>query len=220
MKYLWWHWYLFLLKFYRCLLKSRLWLLPQTRFRVTTEIYASTARPGKSAQIQRECLVWIYRIINRQAGYGAFYITSLGGHSIWTQLKNSRRCNPILPEKIPKMTLCGRMKACTILGCNSEYFWRYSHSNFGFYMPFLPTLKHTIFTLYTSTGLIYWVTETKSWYQNCSNFFIISTREWGSIYLRMTSGAYQGHLYSLQEADISRECPSTVYLRLGTKTSA
>ena len=34
----------------------------------------------------------------------------------------------------PKMTLGGREKACKIIGCNSEYFWGYSHSNFLFYI--------------------------------------------------------------------------------------
>ena len=28
----------------------------------------------------------------------------------------------------PKITLGGRVKACKIIGCNSEYFWGYSHS--------------------------------------------------------------------------------------------
>ena len=31
-----------------------------------------------------------------------------------------------------KNTLGGRMKACTIVGCHSEYFWGYSISNFLF----------------------------------------------------------------------------------------
>ena len=41
--------------------------------------------------------------------------------------------------KIPKITLVSIVKACQILGCNSEYFWRYSLSNFLFYIAFLPS---------------------------------------------------------------------------------
>ena len=39
----------------------------------------------------------------------------------------------IISNITPKMTLGGREKACKIIGCNSEYFWGYSHSNFLFY---------------------------------------------------------------------------------------
>ena len=60
----------------------------------------------------------------------------------------------------PKMTLCGRVKACKIIGCHSEYFWGYSHSNFLFYiLRFFPNvgltqhLKYHICTLYTARGL-------------------------------------------------------------------
>ena len=49
-----------------------------------------------------------------------------------------------IAPKIPKITLGGRMKACTIIGCRSEYFWRYSLSKFLFYMSFL----HFLFLLF------------------------------------------------------------------------
>ena len=42
-----------------------------------------------------------------------------------------------IAQKIPKITLVSIMKACQILGCNSEYFWRKSLSNFRF--AFLPS---------------------------------------------------------------------------------
>ena len=44
-----------------------------------------------------------------------------------------------IAQKIPKITLFSIMKACQILGCNSEYFWRYSLSNFLFCIAFLPS---------------------------------------------------------------------------------
>ena len=44
-----------------------------------------------------------------------------------------------IAQKIPKITLVSIMKACQILGCNSEYFWRYSLSNFLFCFAFLPS---------------------------------------------------------------------------------
>ena len=37
-----------------------------------------------------------------------------------------------IAQIIPKITLVSIMKACKILGCNSEYCWRYSLSNFLF----------------------------------------------------------------------------------------
>ena len=37
-----------------------------------------------------------------------------------------------IAQIIPKITLVSIMKACQILGCNSEYCWRYSLSNFLF----------------------------------------------------------------------------------------
>ena len=42
-------------------------------------------------------------------------------------------------QKFPKITLVSIMKACQILGGNSEYFWRYSLSNFLFCFAFLPS---------------------------------------------------------------------------------
>ena len=62
-----------------------------------------------------------------------------------------------------RMTLCGRVKACEIISCHSEYFWGYSHSNFLFYiLRFCPCdlnvsltqhLKYHICTLYTARCL-------------------------------------------------------------------
>ena len=64
-----------------------------------------------------------------------------------------------IAQKIPKITLVSIMKACKILGCNSEYFSRYSLSNFLFYyavlhsrLKWLP-LKYHIYTLYKDRGL-------------------------------------------------------------------
>ena len=34
----------------------------------------------------------------------------------------------------PKITLGGRVKACKIIGCNSQYFWGYSLSKCMFYI--------------------------------------------------------------------------------------
>ena len=39
-----------------------------------------------------------------------------------------------IPRIAPQITLGGRVKACKIIGCNSEYFWGYSHANFLFYI--------------------------------------------------------------------------------------
>ena len=37
-----------------------------------------------------------------------------------------------IAHNIPKITLISIMKPCQIQGCNSEYFWRYSLSNFRY----------------------------------------------------------------------------------------
>ena len=65
-----------------------------------------------------------------------------------------------IAQKIPKITLVSIMKACKILGCNSEYFSRYSLSNFLFYyavlhsrLKWLPLKYHIDYTLYTDRGL-------------------------------------------------------------------
>ena len=44
-----------------------------------------------------------------------------------------------IAQKIPKIPLVRIMKACQILGSDSEYFWRYGLSNFLFGMAFLPS---------------------------------------------------------------------------------
>ena len=41
-------------------------------------------------------------------------------------------------QKNPKITLGGIIQVCKVIGCNSEYVWRYSYSNILFYMVFLP----------------------------------------------------------------------------------
>ena len=61
---------------------------------------------------------------------GSFRVNSTNG---------SKRSVSNIAQKIPKITLVSSiMKACNILGCNSEYFWRYSLSNFLFCIAFLP----------------------------------------------------------------------------------
>ena len=44
-----------------------------------------------------------------------------------------------IAQQNPKITLVSIMKACQILGCNYEYFWRYSLSNFLFHITVLPS---------------------------------------------------------------------------------
>ena len=60
--------------------------------------------------------------------YGSFRVNSTNG----SQVSDSN-----IAQKIPKITLVSIMKACQILSCNSEYFWRYSLSNFLFCITFL-----------------------------------------------------------------------------------
>ena len=43
---------------------------------------------------------------------------------------------PNIAQQIPKITLARIMKACKILGCDSEFFWKISLSNFLFGMAF------------------------------------------------------------------------------------
>ena len=69
------------------------------------------------------------------------------GHSVSTQpifAKVPRCPSPMLPKKFLKLNLIS-IKACQILGCDSEYFWRYSLSNFLFCITF----KYRSETCYT-----------------------------------------------------------------------
>ena len=61
---------------------------------------------------------------------GSFRVNSTNG----SQVSDSN-----IAQKIPKITLVSIMKACKIVGCHSEYFWRYSLSNFLFCIAFLPS---------------------------------------------------------------------------------
>ena len=61
---------------------------------------------------------------------GSFRVNSTNGSQV--SVSN-------IAQKIAKITLVSIMKACQILGCNSEYFWRYSLSNFLFCFAFLPS---------------------------------------------------------------------------------
>ena len=61
---------------------------------------------------------------------GSFRVNSTNGSQV--SVSN-------IAQKIPKITLVSIMNACKILGCNSEYFWRYSLSNFLFCIAFLPS---------------------------------------------------------------------------------
>ena len=117
------------------------------------------------------------------------------GHSMSTELivtKVPRWPSPKLPKKLTKI---GRMKACNILGYNSKCFWRYSRSNFLFYMAFLPSwLKcypfevsylHFIHrqrseTCYTDNSFIFC----------CQNLTIIEPAIYLSIYLSITCVRY------------------------------
>ena len=62
---------------------------------------------------------------------GSFRVNSTNGSQVSVSTN--------IAQKIPKITLVSIMKACQILGCNSEYFWRYSLSNFLFCFAFLPS---------------------------------------------------------------------------------
>ena len=61
---------------------------------------------------------------------GSFCVNSTNGSQVFVSN---------IAQKSPKITLVSIMKACKILGCNSEYFWRYSFSNFLFCIAFLPS---------------------------------------------------------------------------------
>ena len=69
----------------------------------------------------------------RSIVYGSFRVNSTNF------CKSSQVSVSNIAQKIPKITLVSIMKACQILGCNSEYFWRYSLSNFRFCFAFLPS---------------------------------------------------------------------------------
>ena len=91
--------------------------------------------------------------IDKLKAFGSFHVNSTNFD------KSSQVTVPNIAQKIPKIALVSIMKACKILGCNSEYFSRYSLSNFLFYyavlhsrLKWLP-LKYHIYTLYKDRGL-------------------------------------------------------------------
>ena len=55
-------------------------------------------------------------------------------HNILKVLNNLFKFLVTVSNIAPNMTLGGRVKACKIIGCNSEYFRGYSHSNVLFYI--------------------------------------------------------------------------------------
>ena len=81
---------------------------------------------------------------------GSFRVNSTNGSQV--SVSN-------IAQQIPKITLVSIMKACQILDCNSEYFWRYSLSNVLFCIVFLPSrlnvlpLKYHINFFYTDRGM-------------------------------------------------------------------
>ena len=70
-----------------------------------------------------------HKVMVTAMGKGSFHVNSTNG----PQVSYSN-----IAQQIPKITLVSIMKACQFLGCNSEYFWRYSLSNF-FVIAFLPS---------------------------------------------------------------------------------
>ena len=59
-------------------------------------------------------------------------LQSIWGHSVSTNVSQVSVSN--IAQQIPQITSVSIMKVCEILGCNSECFWRYSHSNALFYI--------------------------------------------------------------------------------------
>ena len=82
---------------------------------------------------QMDCMGGIFVNHQRQNTNGSFRVNSTNF------CKSSQVTVSNIAQQIPKITLVSIMKACTILGCNSEYFWRYSLSNFLFCIAFLPS---------------------------------------------------------------------------------
>ena len=69
-------------------------------------------------------------------------LQSLWGHSMSTNVSQVSVSN--IAQQIPQITSVSIMKVCEILGCNSEYFWRYSHSNALFYISWVPCRKEKL----------------------------------------------------------------------------
>ena len=70
-----------------------------------------------------------HKVMVTAMGKGSFHVNSTNGY----QVSYSN-----IAQKIPKITLVSIMKACQFLGCNSEYFLRYSLSNL-FFIAFMPS---------------------------------------------------------------------------------
>ena len=104
------------------------------------------------------CLCFSYTLhLLLLASCYAMHINALGSFRV-NSINGSQVSVSNIAPKIPKITLVSIMKACQILGCNSEYFWRYSLSNFLFCIAFLPSrlrlpLKYHIYIFYTDIGL-------------------------------------------------------------------
>ena len=101
-----------------------------------------------------------------QYWWQSIFNISFSNHAVGSFRVNSTKFDNIsqvtvsnITKIIPKITLVSIVKACQILGCNSEYLWRYSLSKCLFYMACLPSrlkwlhLKYHIYTLYTDSCL-------------------------------------------------------------------
>ena len=88
-------------------------------------VLSSTASPGNPS-----CVIHFNPSIHLALGRpllfpsGSFSMNSTNGSQV--TISN-------IAQKILKITLGDRIKLCKIIGCNSEYFWRCSLSNFLFW---------------------------------------------------------------------------------------
>ena len=138
---------------------------------------------------------------------------SFSNHAVGSFRVNSTKFDNFSPvtvsnitKIIPKITLVSIVKACQMLGCNSEYLWRYMYSlsKCLFYMACLSSrlkwlhLKYHIYTLYTDSCLklaimTKWDTLFCSQIvSTCNHLLVMSSRKWINVHLCKTSGAYQG----------------------------
>ena len=86
---------------------------------------------------------WFTRLVVRSVSADSGLLSTVTDGSFRVNSTNFDKSSQVsvsnIAQKIPKITLVSIMKACQILGGNSEYFWRYSLSNFLFCFAFLPS---------------------------------------------------------------------------------
>ena len=96
--------------------------------------------PGRSCATQLlQCMDYWTNMLDQSHSVDTIYLDFAKGSFHVNSTNGSQVSVSNIAQKIPTITLVSIMKACQILGCNSEYFWRYSLSNFLFCFAFLPS---------------------------------------------------------------------------------